>query len=192
MALEGVALLGQFTDEQISCLQGKLATARLQTNKNKISRMLLVNAQTKGDIAQWEVLMRRHLEEIDRSDPALCMLYAVHLHKKGVEFDDEAIYWSAYALENKQVWVGDEYVKRVNGLYRLRAEAANRLWSTAEKAYQKDPTDDNDAATKEYRGQAKDFAREWLDYARASGQDYKTALELCRSAAGSDDFCQGK
>lgn len=192
VALEGVALLGQFTNEQITCLQGKLATARLQTNKNKISRMLLVNAQTKGDIGQWETLMRRHLEEIDRSDPALCMLYAVHLHKKGVEYDDEAIYWSAYALENKQVWVGDEYVKRVNGLYRLRAEAAGRLWTTAEKTYQKDPTDDNDAATREYRGLAKDFAREWLDYARASGQDVKTALELCRSAAGSDAFCQGK
>lgn len=192
VALEGVSLLGQLAPEQITCLQGRLATSRVQTTKNKISRMLLVNAQTKGDIAQWEALMKRHLEEIDRSDPALCMVYAIHLHKKGVEHDDEAIYWTGYALENKQVWVGDEYMKRVYGLLRLRAEAANALWAAAEKAYQADATDENDASTKEYRGLAKDFAREWLDYARASGQDYKAALELCRSASGSDAFCQTK
>ncbi len=192
VSLEGLALLGQMTPEQTTCLQGKLATSRVQTTKNKISRMLLVNAQTKGDIPQWEALMRRHLEEIDRSDPALCMIYAVHLHKKGVEFDDETIYWAAYALENKQVWVGDEYVKRVYSLLRLRAEAAHALWGASERAYQQDATDENDAIAKEYRGLAKDFSREWLDYARASGQDFKLALELCRSASGSDAFCQVK
>lgn len=192
VALEGVALLGQFTPEQVACLQGRLATSRVQTTKNKISRMLLVNAQTKGDIPQWEALMRRHLEEIDRSDPNLCMLYAIHLHKKGVEADDEVVYWAAYALENKQIWVGDEYVKRVYSLYRLRAEAASALWGQSESDYQKDPTDENEAIAKEYRGLAKDFAREWLDYARASGQDFKAALELCRSASGSDAFCQVK
>ncbi len=192
VALEGLSLLGQLSPEQVTCLQGKLATSRVQTTRNKLSRLLLVNAQTRGDIPQWEALMRRHLEEIDRSDPALCMVYAVHLHKKGAEFDDEAIYWAAYALENKQVWTGDEYVKRVYSLLRLRAEAAHTLWGASEKAYQQDATDENDAIAKEYRGMAKDFSREWLDYARASGQDFKLALELCRSASGSDAFCQVK
>lgn len=192
VALEGLALLGQISDGQGLCLQNRLNTARLQTTRNKISRMLLVNAEAKGDIPQWEKLIRRHLEEIDRSDPNLCLRYAVFLHKKGLEGEEEAIYWADYALENKHIWVGDEYMKRVYSLYRLRTEAAAKLWEAAEDRYRKEPTDENEEVAKEYRGQAKDFAREWLDYARASAQDSKVAQEICRSAAGSDDFCKGK
>lgn len=192
VALEGLALLGQLTDGQGLCLQNRLNTARLQTTRNKISRMLLVNAEAKGDIPQWEKLIRRHLEEIDRSDPNLCLRYAVFLHKKGLEGEEEAIYWSDYALENKHIWVGDEYMKRVYGLYRLRTEAAAKLWEASEDRYRAEPSDENEEIAKEYRGQAKDFAREWLDYARASAQDSKVAQEICRSAAGSDDFCKGK
>ena len=37
-----------------------------------------------------------------------------------------------------------------------------------------------------YRGQAKNFAKEWLDYARASGQSTKGAMSLCVSATQGD------
>ena len=192
VAAEASALLGQLADGQIACLQNRIRTARLQTTKNKLSRLLLVDAEAKGDVEAWEAIMARHLEDIDRSDPDLCLRYAIHLFKKGADFLEDAVYWADYALENKQVWVGDEYVKRVNSLLRLRAEAAAKLWSGAEQRYRAEASDENDAMTREYRGLAKDFSREWLDYARASGQSTQAAFELCRSAAGTEDACKSR
>ena len=49
-------LLGQLAEGQIACLQNRIRTARLQTTKNKLSRLLLVDAEAKGDpetAAQW-------------------------------------------------------------------------------------------------------------------------------------------
>jgi hypothetical protein len=40
------------------------------------------------------------------------------------------------------------------------------------------------------RGMAKDYSREWLDYARAAGEDIKKPMALCVSTAGSKKFCE--
>ena len=40
------------------------------------------------------------------------------------------------------------------------------------------------------RGMAKDYSLEWLDYARASGQDTQKAMTLCVTASGSKKFCK--
>lgn len=190
MALESPAMLGQLSAGQRRCLDGRIAAERLQTTKDKLSRLLLVNAQAAGDRSEWERLMVRHLEDIDRSDPDLCFSYAIHLHKSGdLDAAEEAVRWADVALENKQRWEGDAHVKRVYGLLRLRAEAGNRLWIDAEKRYQKEPTGDNDADVRDYRGLAKDTSREWLDYARAAGQPTDTPYKLCMSAAGTREFC---
>ena len=188
--LEGKALLGELGPALAGCIEGRIATDRLQTNKNKLSRLLIANAENAGKPEEWERLMQRHLEDIERSDPDLCMRYAVHLHKQGLDSEEEALRWAMYALENKQVWQGDEYIKRVNGLLRLRAEASNRLWRDAEERYTKEPTPEHDKATRQWRGEAMASAREWLDYARASGGKVEQALLLCQTAAGTNDFCK--
>jgi hypothetical protein len=188
--LEGKALLGELGAALIGCVEGRIATDRLQTNKNKLSRLLIANAENAGKPEEWERLMQRHLEDIERSDPDLCMRYAVHLHKQGLESEEEALRWSAYALENKQRWQGDDYVKRVNGLLRLRAEASNKLWRDAEERYSKEPTPEHDKATRQWRGEAMTSAREWLDYARASGGKTDQALLLCQTAAGTNEYCK--
>jgi hypothetical protein len=135
--------------------------------------------------------MKRHLEDIDRSDPNLCMKYAVHLSRGGVGRAHGVIRWADYALENKQVWSGATYTKNVDSLYKLRAQAANRLWQDAEAKFVAERNEANEGAAAKYRGTAKDYAREWLDYARASGGDIKQPMALCVSAAGSKEFCEG-
>lgn len=191
MAMEGPAMLGQLSAGQDTCLEARLHTERLQTTKNKISRIMIVNAEVKGDTAAWEVLMHRHLEDIDRSDPDLCMRYAVFLHRKNdTDTAEDAVRWADVALENKQNWEGEPHVRKVTGLLRLRAEAAHRLWVAAENAYRKDATPENDRMAREYRGWAKDFSREWLDYARASGGQTQKPFELCKTAAGTESFCK--
>ena len=188
--LEGTALLGELSPGLQRCLEGRISTDRLQTTKNKVSRLLIANAEAAGRAEEWERLMQRHLEDIERSDPDLCMRYAVHLHKQGLESEEEALRWAGYALDNKHIWTGDEHVRKVSGLMRLRAEAANKLWRDADKRYTEDPVAENDKAAREFRGWTMDYAREWLDYARASGGKTDQAMVLCQTAAGTADFCK--
>jgi hypothetical protein len=190
VVLEGAAMMGELSPGVIICLDRRVAAERLQTEKNKVSRLLLVNAESKQDWEAWEQLVQRHLEDIDRSDPDLCFRYAVYLHKTGgLEVAEEAIRWAGYALENKQIWEPPDFVKKVNGLHRLRAEAASRLWVDAEQAYAKERTTDLDRMTRDYRSMAKSYSREWLDYARAAGQKTEKAFQMCLSAAGAEMFC---
>jgi len=188
--LEGPAMLGKLSQEQSECLDSRIVTERLQTKKDKISRVLLVNAEASGATGEWERLMHRHLEEIDRSDPDLCMRYAVFIFKNDRENLEEVIRWADYAMGNKQIWRSDEFVKKVNGLLRLRSEAAQLLWTGAERIYRKDSNEENAALAELYRGWAKSYSREWLDYARAAKQPTKTAFEMCAAAAGSMDYCK--
>src|SRR5688572_21400214 len=112
LKLEPSAMLGQLTDSQIRCLDEALKTAERQTVKDKISRVLLNDAWAKGDEHRWEGIARRHLEEIDRSDPDMCYKFAYYLVDRGPEKMDEAMKWADVALENRAVWEGDLHVKR--------------------------------------------------------------------------------
>jgi len=190
VVLEGAALMGELTPGVIICLDRRVSAERLQTDKNKVSRLLIVNAESKQDWETWEELVQRHLEDIDRSDPDLCFRYSVYLHKKGgLELAEEAIRWAGYALENKQVWEPPDFVKKVNGLHRLRAEAASRLWIDAENTHAREPSPETDRMARDYRGMAKSYSREWLDYARAAGLKTEKAFQMCLSAAGAEMFC---
>jgi hypothetical protein len=151
---------------------------------------MLVHAEASGDRQAWQRLMARHLEDIDRSDPDLCFAYALFLHRTGdLELGEEVVRWASVALENKQTWQGEAFTRKVAGLLRLQAEASHRLWLAAEKAYRIDATGENESMTEAFRGWAKDYSREWLDYTRAAGTPSDKALELCRSAAGTNAFC---
>ena len=48
----------------------------------------------------------------------------------------------------------------------------------------------NEKTEERTRGNAMNFAKEWLDYARAANQSTADALALCVSAAHHQDFCQ--
>ena len=192
VTLEPAALMGKLNDGQRSCLDDLIRTTGTITHKDKISRVLLINAEASGSKKEWERLARRHLEDIDRSDPNLCFKYAQHLSRGGVGRSWGVIKWSDYALENKSQWSGTTYKTRVYALYQLKSEAAMKLWEDANKKLLDAGADRDQWASKEekYRGMAKDYSREWLDYARASSQDTKKPMSLCVSAAGSKKFCQ--
>jgi hypothetical protein len=191
VSLEPAALMGQLTSGQRDCLEARIVATSRMTEKDKISRVLIMDAETKGDKATWEKLMKRHLEDIDRSDPDLCFKYAIFLSRKGVGRAQGVIRWADYALENKAKWQGSTFVSRVNSLLKLKAEAANNIWQSAEEAYVQDRSDAKEAETTKYRDLTKVYAREWLDYARASGQDIKNAMALCVSASGNRQYCEG-
>ena len=190
LALEGLGLLGQITPGQVRCLEIRINAERLQTTKDKLSRLLLVNAEASSNMEEWARLAARHLQDIDRSDPDLCFKYAIFLHRTSKERGEDTILWADYALENKGIWGSEVYAKKVNGLLRLRAEAAHRLWLAAESDYRSESNQENEEMASEYRGLAKDYSREWMDYARASGQKTDAAYKLCVAAAGTHDFCR--
>jgi hypothetical protein len=190
--IEPQAMLGQLRTGQVKCVEARIGTEGAQTAKDKLSRVLIANAEGKGDKVEWERLVKRHLEDIDRSDPDMCFKYATQLSRGGTGRASSVIRWADYALENKQRWSGTTYTKRVYTLYRLKTEAANKIWTEAEEVFAtKEHTDENEAKAAKWRGQTKDFAREWLDYAKASDQDTKSALAICVSAAGNRAFCEG-
>lgn len=190
--LEPQSMLGQLRPGQVKCIDARIGTEGAQTTKDKLSRVLIANAEGRGDKAEWERLVKRHLEDIDRSDPDMCFKYATQLSRGGTGRALGVIRWADYALENKQKWSGATYTKRVYDLYRLKAEAANKLWAEAEDTFAtKEHTDENEAKAAKWRGTTKDYAREWLDYAKASGQDTKNAMSICVSAAGNKSFCEG-
>jgi hypothetical protein len=190
VGLESPAMMGQLSPETRSCLEGRIGSAPQPTTRGKASRLLLSDAEARGDKAEWQRLMKRHLEDIDRSDPNLCLKYAMFLSQRGAGESWGVIRWSNYALENKQTWSGGTYTKYVNQLHRLRAQAAMRLWQESEQEFVTSRAPEVEAEAAKRRGIAKDYAREWLDYARDSAQDTKDASNLCLSAAGNAAFCE--
>ena len=192
MALEAPALMGRLTPVQISCLEETLTTRPPQTTKDKISRVLLINADASNNRAEWARLLRRHLNEIDRSDPDLCFQYAIYLAGGGVSRAQRVIRWADYALENKSRWMGDTFQSRVFDLYRLKAQAGNRLWeqSTVDLNNAADNREELIQQESRARGRAKTFALDWLDFARATGQDSTQAMSLCVSVAGNRNYCR--
>lgn len=191
VALEVQAMDGRLSAGQLACLDLRVRTDRLQTDREKASILLIANALIKKDQARWASLVKRHLAEISRADPTMVMHYAVYLYRADpIEYGEDAIHWAEVALENKQRWEGDAYIDNVGALYRVRAEAAYKLWIHADRAYRAAPDEDAEWQAEEYRGWTKDFAREWLDYVRAAGRDPQLAMEICTSAAGTVDFCR--
>lgn len=187
--LEPYATKGALEDEQKACLEENYASAELQTTKDKISRVLLVNAYA-YNTKIWAKLVARHLDEVDRSDPDIAYLYAFYLYNNNKADSEEVIQWTNVALERRDTWTGDVYVSRVYGLMRLRAVAANATWELAEKERAESGSSpevlekiDN------LRNRTKTYAREWVDFAKVSGRSTSEPLSLCMSAATRAKAC---
>lgn len=179
-ALEPHASRGALEDAEKACLDARYAAATVQTTKDKISRVMMVNAYA-YDTREWSRLVQRHLDEVDRSDPDIAYLYAYHLYNTDPGRAEEAIGWTEVALERKDVWKGKVFVSRVYGLMRLRAIAAADQWKHAEEALVRGvgTADEVDRL----RNEAKTFAREWVDMARGAGRSPQDAFDLCITMA---------
>lgn len=188
--LEPAALMGNLQEGEIRCLETALARADRQTVKDKISRVLMADSWAKGDTHRWETIVRRHLTDIDRSDPDLCYKFALYTSKLGPDYLDETMHWVDMALENRSIWTGELHVKRVYALYKLRAVAAQSKWEFLEERFAREPSAENGQERDEARSKAKTSAREWLEYARTAGRDTTAAMQLCVSAAGTNTFCE--
>ena len=191
VSLEPAAMMGKLKDTEIRCLDDAIRGAEKQTVKDKISRVLMSDAWAKGDQHRWEGIVRKHLNEIDRSDPDLCYKFAKYLSEKGPEHAEETMHWADVALENRTQWTGDTFVSRVYALYKLRALASSKNWQALESKYVAGPSDELLKQKDRARADAKTLAREWLEYAKQSGKDPTMAMQLCVSAAGNEDFCSG-
>ncbi|MFK7928233.1 MAG: hypothetical protein AB8H79_08585 [Myxococcota bacterium] len=192
--LEPKAMMGKLSDAEIRCLDGTLREGDKQTYRDKISRVLMADAFAKQNDDRWETIVRRHLNDIDRSDPDLCYKFATFMLKrvprKGPDAADEVMKWSDVALENKQQWTGDTYVKRVSMLYRVKATAAFKKWEFLENKFNESPSDELSKGKEEARNEAKNLAREWLAYSKDAGLDMSKADAMCQSAAGTSEFCE--
>lgn len=187
--LEPQAIMGRLKDGEIRCLDRTMREADMQTVKRKVSVVLMKDAWAKSDLHRWEGIVRRHLAEVDQSDPALCYLFAKYLSKKGPDYMEEAIKWANVAMDNRQVWQGEEYVDHVTTLHKIKAVSAHKEWRYLSEQYALEPTDELDDRVKASRNNTKTLAREWLDYSRSAGRDADAAYQLCISAAGTDGFC---
>lgn len=188
-ALLPLAAEGRLGADKAACVGRRIEAEDSQTTRDKLSRVLLVDAEARGDDAAWMALAARHLERIDRSDPDLCYKYALRLSRGEVEDAGEALRWAEIALENKSRWVGPTFVARLYALYRIRAESAERLWAEAEAEAVATPAEADPDQLAVLRGQTRDYAREWLQYASASGQPTERPRQLCESAAATVSAC---
>lgn len=185
--LEGDASIGRLKPEVTACLLARRdAPGVAQTERNAVSRVLMINAFSSGDSRGHTQFLKHHLEKIDQSDPDLCLRYAMIQSKSGRPAG--AIRWADTALENRMAWSGPSFVKKVSSTYKLRAAMANRMWQ--KKAEEAGLSEEKDAAASRARALAKTMTREWLDYVRSAGLDDTEALELCVSTSGAKKLCK--
>jgi hypothetical protein len=190
-ALEADAMLGELAIEIIACLEAQLRLERLQSNKSHISTLLINNDLNKKNWDSWELRVRNHLKNIDRSQPDLTFSFAIFLHNKGSEYYKEALYWTDYTMDTRTQWPeGQSFMTKSNKLFQLRAQLALEIWMQAEKAYTKERTAELDQVSKEARGLATNLAREWLDYARQAELPTDDAFNICLSTSIDPDFCK--
>ncbi len=189
-ALEPRSMVGRLTDAHILCLQSRLGLEDQQTERSRMSRMLMADAWAKGDPHRWEAALRRHLESIDRSDADLCFIFAVWLASRGPEEHEEALRWTRAALENAHQWEGERRVDRMDALHRVNAFASLSMWLRAEERALTAPTPEHRQQTGYWRNKTKNLAREWLQFASEAGVETSAAFELCLSAAGTVAYCE--
>ena len=187
--LEPRAITGELSEVERACVEGRITAEKKQTTRDKLSRVLLIDADARGDTARWKDLAARHLDSIDRSDPDLCFRYALVLSRGSLDDAEDVVRWVDVALENKHQWEGPKHMARVYGLLQLKAEMSARLWAEAEADFLDERSDANSAEAELARGAAKTSAREWLDQARATEQSVDRARVLCEAAAGTPEAC---
>lgn len=185
--VEPKALAGLLTGPEIACLEIGYAAAKKQTDKSKISRVLLANAMV-NDTDEWMRLVKRHLEEVEQSDPDITYLYANFLFNQENPDYAGVIKYADVSYERRaDRWQGDTFTRRSHHLLRLRALARMKIWEKAEEAALSGSAAAEEAAAKR-KLEAHTAAREWLDFDRASDIRWTEAAHLC-AATGSEAAC---
>jgi len=176
--LEELAGRGALGKGEIGCLETSYMSAVKITTKDKISRVLLINAYA-YNTNTWATLVDRHLQEIDRSDPAIAYLYTFYLFNRAEPNFDLVITWADVALERRSEWKGNTHINRTLQLMKVRTICATRLWSKA-------ASEGNRERAEEHRLSAKTNAREWMDFAQGADRPSDEAALLCISAASAE------
>lgn len=185
LALEPSALLGRLTAGQRACLSKAVRdVSESQTDRAKLGRVLLVDATARcdsgGGCASYESEQRYFFEEIDRSDADMLYKWTLHLYATETGNDsqrEEILAWVDKALERKQSWRGVDYVKRVDQMLEVGAKVAYSRFEASAKSEKR-------------RVVARNRSVEWLNNRVQLGKDSTEALELCASAAGSEEECR--
>jgi hypothetical protein len=182
--LEPKAIRGGLSDVQITCLEVGYLKAETQTDKGKISRVLMANAYV-TDTDAWARLVRRHLDEVEQSDPDIAYLYANHLYNKDDPDLEGVVRYARLSFERRaDRWEGETYTRRSHHLLRLQTIALLELWKAAEEAASGTVPDSPERARAEQlRVRAHAAAREWLDFDRASEVPWLEAAQVCASTA---------
>jgi hypothetical protein len=188
--LEMRALAGLLTAGHVNCLERRMRHHPHQTVQNKISRLLMADAWSKKEVLRWEAAVKRHLIDIDRSDPDLCYLYARHQAQQGTDRVNEAIRWANVALSNNLRWEGDVRIVRMMQLHKLNARASQNKWLELESMAVGTNDVTKRAKAEFWRNQTKSYAREWLEFALLSESDKSAAYELCLASAGTREYCE--
>jgi hypothetical protein len=184
---EAKAIRGALAPAEVDCLEIGYHKAALQTDKAKISRVLLANAYV-TNTEQWAVLVRRHLDEVEQSDPDISYLYAMYLFNRERPDFSGAYRYAELAWERRaDRWEGQTYTTRAHNLLRLRAIATLKLWESAEKSAVGKSAQAREAADS-LRLRTETVAREWLDFDKASELSWMEAAEVCISAS-SENGC---
>jgi hypothetical protein len=178
--LEAEATRGALLRRDLDCLENGFANTSVMTTKDKISRVLLVNAYAK-DTKVWAQLVERHLQEVDQSDPDIAYLYSYYLYNQKEKDLDAIIEWTEVGLDRKQEWKGTIHVNRVISLLRLRSLAANDIYINLAK--QNSETNEDQDTLFKARNRTKTVTREWMDYAKASERNFQEAFDLCITVA---------
>ena len=184
LSLEPSAILGQLTDGQRSCLSAAIRdTSKSQTDRGKLGRVLLVDATSRcdngGGCAAYESEQRYYFDEIDRSDADMLYKWVSYLNGADTGGDaqrDDLLGWADKAMERKQAWRGVDYVKRVDGLLEIGAKVSYKRFEAS--------------GAEKHRVDARNRSVEWLNNRVQLGKDSKEALQLCASAAGSEEECR--
>ena len=185
--LEPLALSGTLDDAQIACLEMGYLNAQSQTDKGKISRVLMANAYV-SNTKEWARLVKRHLDEVEQSDPDITYLYANYLFNKADPDYRGTVRFADLAFERRaDSWEGDTFTIRSHHLLRLRTYARIKMWEQGEKEAMSGETAAREKA-EELKTQAHSAAREWLDFDRVSRDNWLPAAEACIST-GNEQAC---
>jgi len=187
-ALEMRAQVGKLDKPQTKCLT-TLTTDRWAelSDRRKASRLLIADSWSSGEKVHWRRLVETHLRTLDARDPDLAYRFAVDLEQRNRHA--EALIWSSVAIDNSTRWQGTEYRNRVYGVYKVRANAAEGMWQTAEQTHAATPSQATWYAAADTRARTTAYTVEWLEFAKRSGKDTTLASTLCLSVASDDGIC---
>lgn len=184
LVLEAPSMLGKLSGPQKGCLEALLPITSAPARRAQISRLLMQDAKSRGDMGAWARLMERHLREVSPEDPEACLRYAIYRHRADDGGEEEVIALADCVLEHHQQWEGGDGARHLGLAHKVRARAAERRW---ERAVQVGAPEGD---VRQHRAVAEACARDWLAHAREAGAPIDEPLALCIAVAEDVAICQ--